>query len=955
MNANTGKVYSMDVLDFIEKFLTDYKRHLFRERLLEGLGIFGVSILVLFSIAVGVTTIIEETEVLRWVLILLGVLIFIGLFIDALIYLHHELKDDVSIAFNLSSRVSGLTKGFPTVISKIRSPEKDDRFSKALLTLEAMRATVVLSKVSPQDIISHRKVIFLVIILAFLVGMMVIFSAVFPRQVARGVRELIGISGLSPIWMKIPPLEVDNLGYDIQVSFRHPSFHSVIGEGYKAESDTIIAPSGIKIVISGRLTSQLKSGNVVFISIDGQKRFPLSLSEEGGFSSVLETERAGEWFIEGMTKYDIPILETTRRKIIVSPPTPPRIWIHPPYIIGVNPNDTITIPFYAESSLGLVGVDAIYSFPEDPDRYSFRIHITDFAVGTKKAEGHVNFTMPKDVPGGRVDLTLQAIGLLVKDVQEGKSNTIRLYIPTTKTKAFVMIEAGLDFYKKLLIFLADILESQLETLTPEEINRLKEIVEEAVSLTREGGDEQNMKEVANKFETIKVYSERKEVIQTLENILFKFADVVSQDFRLLFMWRLKDIALEYNKIARNKNLSFEEFRESVTSLVKHLRLLKAEAENPFSLPFPGEGLTKEVTTISKAIDILNSILDTSHIKEETITKVMSITQEVLQAWSDSPYLATDLGNLITIGAGLIPLIRVIVEKQRQVMERTGELAFRIKQIQDTFAKEHTPDIQGMIGILENAMGLLKVISAHVLDPYNAEEMAKLREDLNALKEVLSSKDLEAGVTIARTAYERCFSILADLRYGYDPEDEKESLEIKRISNRVAKVLDYLRGIKRELDEWKKNKDGVVGPQEKAEAREIRKDQNGVLAMCSKMFSLLVETTKGKAEEAIGIANSAKRNMEEASKKLSEGVPHSAEAYQRQAVQELLKLKRFLETGMDLSLTKEEYKSQERVTLEKNTVKPIDKLITEIAKYRKEPCMPGYYQIVQAYYDSLLKF
>jgi len=97
-------------------------------------------------------------------------------------------------------------------------------------------------------------------------------------------------------------------------------------------------------------------------------------------------------------------------------------------------------------------------------------------------------------------------------------------------------------------------------------------------------------------------------------------------------------------------------------------------------------------------------------------------------------------------------------------------------------------------------------------------------------------------------------------------------------------------------------------------------------------------------------------MTEAVARLAEAQPASAETHQRQAVQDLLRLKRFVERGPIESLRKQSREAEEdRVVIAApRPGPPADDLRREIQERQDLPAPPGLEDLVRAYYESLVR-
>ena len=97
-------------------------------------------------------------------------------------------------------------------------------------------------------------------------------------------------------------------------------------------------------------------------------------------------------------------------------------------------------------------------------------------------------------------------------------------------------------------------------------------------------------------------------------------------------------------------------------------------------------------------------------------------------------------------------------------------------------------------------------------------------------------------------------------------------------------------------------------------------------------------------------------MDEASRRLAEVNPSAAEAHQRQAIQDLLRLKRLLESGLDEGTRKGEgVVGPPDVRIAATAARPSpDELRRAVSEALKESSLPAYEDTVKAYYEALVK-
>jgi len=227
-------------------------------------------------------------------------------------------------------------------------------------------------------------------------------------------------------------------------------------------------------------------------------------------------------------------------------------------------------------------------------------------------------------------------------------------------------------------------------------------------------------------------------------------------------------------------------------------------------------------------------------------------------------------------------------------------------------------------------------------------------------DLLQGRDLDTALKVLRDMVERAALLASQVRDQADwlEDDRSRDAGAMRVqAGRIAKAVGPLREVLRALAGWKREREAAIGPAERERTRELKRDQDHVLATASRFVEAF--KTAGRGEEVPSAALAARRNMEEASRRLAEVNAGAAEAHQRQAVQELMRLRRSIEqggpdeTGRRRTAVPHDEAEGVRIPAPEARRAP-DALLREVRSHAAEPAAQGFADLVKSYYDALLR-
>jgi len=219
--------------------------------------------------------------------------------------------------------------------------------------------------------------------------------------------------------------------------------------------------------------------------------------------------------------------------------------------------------------------------------------------------------------------------------------------------------------------------------------------------------------------------------------------------------------------------------------------------------------------------------------------------------------------------------------------------------------------------------------------------------------------METAARVAETAASTAARLGSDLREEASFRDESpgDPDALRAVAARLAKAAPALFEVSRALADWRRDRSRLVEDADRAELLEQKRAQDRAAAFAARVSDALHRAAGGDAGEANGMAVSAQRNMEEASRRLAEWNPAAAEAHQRQAIQDLNRLRYLVERGaMELARRPADREDPEEPRL---PAKPPDRRASDdleraVREHLGEAVPEGYADLVRSYYEAILK-
>jgi hypothetical protein len=337
--------------------------------------------------------------------------------------------------------------------------------------------------------------------------------------------------------------------------------------------------------------------------------------------------------------------------------------------------------------------------------------------------------------------------------------------------------------------------------------------------------------------------------------------------------------------------------------------------------------------------------------------------EVVQAYREAPMPgAAEVVREIVLPKEVLTGLRQALNLQRDVMDRTAQAAFLLKRRSDQLADQRAPDAGRLAAWVRDSQAACDRVDVAGLDPSEAQGFAASRDDLAAAADLLDQGDLVTARRLVSGALDRLSGLAQDWRDIAEWTAEEEggaSTYFRRQANRLARALGPLRDAARVLGDWERERSGVVTRDDRESAARMVRDQERALGLMARAAETLRRVAGSDADEHVETAMSARRNMEEAVTRLAEINPAAAEAHQRQAVQDMQRLRKSLERG-SLELRAQVAAAlpadDERIDLTPTVPRraPGDDFAREVRARLDDPVPTSFEEVVRAYYEAILR-
>lgn len=967
----------METFAHLDRLLRAFRWSLLQVALVETFALASLCFVVLAGVGVGLCALFPEAAPVRIAVLFVG----IGIVLVSVVRAAHKtfvlLRDQVGLVKHLRLAYPEVGAGLETVV-RLRPVLAQDPlpFSAALLCAEAERAVARLEHLPPRppaDLAHTRR---LIVATAVVVATLIAFTAAWPGEVARGVRRLTGIRAI-PSWLAFPEEGVEPLVYDVRTSWviSHPDGSTTrVATGEAAD---ILAPEGVGVEVTGSFTRPVLRGHALVVSEGKTIEVPLTVFSDDRFAFSLSDVRDGVWSLHVLTAAGTRVRENTRRRLVRIQPEPPRVVVEPRGLISLKPGDTFVVSYSVESRVGVRRVEAVVHFPFAPSRPPLRVPLKTPSPTESVVRGEIPFAWPEDPYGfaGRADLEIEALDWLAQGA--GRSARIRFVLSSNMARRLAEIEEAEDLVREMVRALEDagVAQAGGESQAP---------------FALKGGPTAQAAEVATETEWTKVLERAKDALATvslartsaasspndlraLENAVLDLHEMVGREWASFLSLRLADLGREATRwravkggTARLGARKVQEVRESLARAYQILAVLAGlEQRNILRADLASTGRVtswRRAEVVSKARDAVAGAQDFAGTDwsrlSDAVTRCVAAVEQVEDVYrtSFSDVERFAFGEIV-VAPEVSAQVKEVIEAQREVHDRTAQMAFEWKIYSDQVASGFTPDTRDLLQRIAEARRRLDRVPLERLGSREAAEVARVREDLAAIEDLIEAPDYASALEQAQGLLERTSRMALEIGDQADwlAEEGGEGVAVLTKTARIlSMVVKSLREVTRSLRTWKSRTESPPTPVMRAEAANIAAVQNRVISLLDKAMEPLALRQGAWTSELLGMTTAARRNMSEATARLAEDRPAAAEVHQRQAIQDLLRLKRALDRG-PLETIQRQVKEEEPVTLPASRPGPPgDELFQEVLRYRDEPRRPGTEDMVRSYYDALIR-
>lgn len=897
-------------------------------------------------------------------------------------------RDRTVLARRVQKRVPSLGRGIEAVVRmRSQTDEPDAAFSTGLLVDQANRVVRTLEEMPSRALIRYHGVGKLVIAALLPPALGLAWMAADPWPAIRGLRGLAGLTdAATPDWLMGPPRPVDALAFDVRVVVLRRSPDGQVSRVPSDESGDVMAPPGMEVEVSGRLRRPAGLGHLV-VSGAGESRYPLVLGPGDHFRATFPIIAPGTWHLQVVVPPGLLMTETVRRRVVPISLDRPVVEVVPPERLALKPGESAVVRFSAESASGLAGIDVIYEFPLDGDRTPVRIRASDVPPGTRATQGEVVFTLPEDVldVGGRVDLIVEAQDGLGRGPEDaGRGEPVRFMLDSPAVRRAAALEGRERLLNDLVELLAAVstTDAAAATLPPPLPAQLRAVSRSAAAAAVEAEAERDgpgstLGAVARDLETLAAVADpgREAVLLALERSILWVDDVVAASRAAILSARLAGLARDAARLRQASGGDANALREALRAVVRARRALGlldatrrqwqkvAELEGgmlrfvPATLARVSMQAREQLLAVEDAVrrddastPQRRKVLEAGH---AALVEVLEAFRTVeLPGVSPPPREAP-------LPPEVLPALRQALSAQRDVMDRTAQAAFLLRRRTENLSDQRAPDAGRLATLVEEARALTGRVSLEGMDPTDAQTLATLRDDLGAATDLLVQGDLVTARRLTAGAMERINGLIQDWRdvAEWTEEEQPESAAFLRAqAARLGRSVPPLREAARTLSDWSRERTGVVTRDDREGAARMLRDQERALALMARASEGLRRTLGSDADDRVATAQSARRNMEEAARRLAETNPMAAEAHQRQAIQDLQRLRKALERGAADPRIQAAVPLPEDDPVELSLperLPPGDAFSREVRAHAETPVPAPFDLMVRAYYDAIL--
>lgn len=905
----------MNPFDELQTLLKRFRNVLISALAVETFGLFALMCLLLLSAGIFLFSV-ADLPYMRFIVatVFLGFTSF--LIARFLIGTIRYFLNPILVARQLAQHHEVLGHGLETVVEIALCERKDTPpFSLALLQAEAERQIRLLKELKVLSLEKEVRRAKKPMLLAFLVLVFLSASlAFFPERFAGGARSLFGVT-LDFLEKILPAEEVEVLAYDLKgvwvISHR--------GGDEKVDGLVTGAPKGTKLEISGKLFRASKQGSVTLECMTGTRVLPLNMMGSEAFSFSFVVEEKCVWRLKVMTTAGYKAIEKRGKEVMPIEIQPPRIDILGVDKITIDKNEMATVSYRAMCTTGIAYVDAVYRSTMDPSKQENSARVLEGRKGTNEIAGEMSVNL-HSLGFDHVLLNLKVQCLL----PEEKASSIVIPFSANK-RAFRRLS--------LIIGLKEVIETlaskkDFKTRRQDAIVLLRPLVKDAIGLG------------TVKEETTRALSEALSGLTSgfdsnIETHLLKLLGAMKEEWRTLVL----------EQMARLEAFVFEDIGLNQWDEVGRCVAILLALNEPSVRRF----VSGETSLLS---DVISRLLASDLVKlREALSQKGKgeVAGRLLERIKERLFVTQDgILQVLFVSSKQMQWLNRVIERQREIMDETSQVAFELRKQRRTDVPRDV-----LTEALRLCQGAWRQSQKIKVEGQFKREMEGVLEKTRALCDLISAKDVASALAIAVNAEEQARGLvwnIKDYTQWEDISEEKSktgTIAVKLISHLISNIT----LIRDKLASVLEERMFVVPREKKEEIKRIALKQKALMRDAERLF-----LSFGKSFERLSDAQEARENIRQAYQRLLEEDPSAAETHQRQAIQDLLRLKRRIarHKGKIVAAQKDlgEVESEEEMTV-KATGSTWD-VKSKVLEFINEDVPKGFEEVVKRYYESLTK-
>lgn len=912
----------------------------------------------------------EFTLLRQW--LLAGLAMFSGYTVGWWVFHVVRSRKPVRIARWAQKRVPSLGQHLETAVEL--APNIDaNHFSSGLLVAQIKQTNQILQDTKSSSILSFSRLKLPLLALLVLVVIGLSWLAITPWSALRGMRTMAGMAVEStPDWLLGPATSVDSLVFDIHVVINKIGKDGQVVEIPCEESGDISALKDTEIHVFGRLNQPAMVGHLV-VSGEDEKRYSLTLGANNSFSVRFPTQSSSTWHLEVLEVPGVLVSERTRRQIHIISPKPPEIRVTPPEQWALKAGEVAVIPFSVHAESGMATVDIVYEFPLDRVRTPVKTRILDSTAQT--ASGEVTFVLPDYIleAGGMVDLIIEASDLLVDD-QIGRSKAISFILdsPGVRQNAYII-----DQQKLMDLLLEMLAKTYLDPENPQ-VRHLETRIAEAGMFVKRIVD--GIKSVPDTWQTIANGIEAlpqvkpENITSELSKIILMVDESITTSTASLLSARLANMTRD---VTRLRQVGLREANDEAMKIIirtrrsfKYLDNLRREWQASAELHggmlrFTPANLGNLLAQANEQLTAFEDLIlrsDTSRAQRRKALEATHVAlNKTIEAFRNVNIPGIMPGLMTAKQENVIPPevltnLRLALSLQKEVMDRTAQTAFLMRKRSDDLSVQKAPDHLRLASLGQKALEMVERLQQRDNIGDFAQNLLEITGSLSTAVQLLNQGDLKNAASVVEAALENTRNSIIDMRSAAEwAEEEKASKSLLSLAIRLSKSYELLREINSELRLWGQARRAMVTKDDREEASVILRDQERALSLATKFSEALKKSIDSDADEIVVTAFSAKQNMEEACERLRETNFVAAEAHQRQAIQDVMRLRRSLERGEIKYQSASTWAEEDPIELPEHVqTTSAGGFTDEIRNYSDQQVPARFEAVVRAYYDSLMR-